>query len=237
MEPARIIAVGNLKGGTGKSTLCLNLACALTEAGKPAAVIDTDPQGTCAIWTARRRLPAQVIRLPIRNLAGAGEWLGAIAEHSREFERIFIDLPAVVSPALAAAFLIADLILIPTGPSALELEATRRTLKHVEIARKERAASRPGVLIVPTRIERGLFGRSRRLERLAQLGELVAPPLHHDVAHQDAFLESDWIGGYAPRSRAHKDLLMILEAAEELLAGTASADEPVEDARLVEENA
>ena len=46
---SRIIAVGNLKGGTGKSTVAVNLACRLAER-QSVTLIDADPQGTAAAW-------------------------------------------------------------------------------------------------------------------------------------------------------------------------------------------
>jgi energy-coupling factor transporter ATP-binding protein EcfA2 len=46
----RIIAFITQKGGSGKSTLCTNLAVAATEAGENVLLVDLDDQGTTAEW-------------------------------------------------------------------------------------------------------------------------------------------------------------------------------------------
>jgi hypothetical protein len=60
-----VIAIGNLKGGTGKSTIAVNLACALVEGGDTVILVDADGQGTATDWHAGRNLPLAVESLPL----------------------------------------------------------------------------------------------------------------------------------------------------------------------------
>ena len=46
-----ILAVGNLKGGVGKTTLALNLAIARANAGRDVLLIDGDEQHTAVTFT------------------------------------------------------------------------------------------------------------------------------------------------------------------------------------------
>ena len=50
MSILKIIALLNEKGGSGKSTLSINIATALHRRGEKVVLIDADPQGTARDW-------------------------------------------------------------------------------------------------------------------------------------------------------------------------------------------
>jgi len=124
----RVVVVGNLKGGSGKSTLVMNLAGALAERGRQVAILDCDPQGTATSWGDRGGT-VRVRYEPLKNLNGAGGWLATASAMRREVDVLILDLPAVVAPAMGAAFMIADVILIPVAPQAVDIEGEKSWVK------------------------------------------------------------------------------------------------------------
>lgn len=144
----KTIAIISQKGGAGKTTLALHLAVAAEQAGRPAAVIDLDPQASATGWGDHRAKdkPAVASAQPARldqvldaaRQAGAALALIDTAPHSE-------------NAALAAARA-ADLILIPCRPAILDLRAINST---IDLAR---LAGRPAVVVLNSVPPRGSLG-------------------------------------------------------------------------------
>jgi chromosome partitioning protein len=215
--PGHLLMVANLKGGTGKSTVSVNLACALAERGRRTVVVDNDPQGTAASWAGRGRLPVACVHRPLGSFAQLEPWINGVQALRARHDVVLVDLPASMAPALGASLLMATVVLVPTSPSEIDLEATQRVLVHVQRARESRMDHPPAVLVVPNRViplERGLTGFMERLERL---GERVTPPLRQSVGFDLAFERGEWIGSLRPGSAAHQEVLALAELVEERL--------------------
>ena len=48
--PGQVITVAQQKGGSGKTTVSVNLAVAFAQMGRKVAVIDSDAQGSLGRW-------------------------------------------------------------------------------------------------------------------------------------------------------------------------------------------
>jgi chromosome partitioning protein len=122
--PAKIIAVANQKGGSGKTTVSMQLAGAIARRGNKVLVVDADPQGTATRWAASAEdehpFPASVVGLSAANEKVHRE----VKKFIDDYHYIIIDCPpAADSPVPQSALLIADLVLVPIIPSPLDMWA------------------------------------------------------------------------------------------------------------------
>ena len=130
------LIVGSLKGGVGKTTVAVNLACALADGAKTVVLVDLDAQGTATEWIEPGHLPITGQGLPLENTGGIRRWVESEQGVKRLVEQVLsvdadigiIDLPPHLSAIVAAALTLADLVIIPCGASVADVSATAKTL-------------------------------------------------------------------------------------------------------------
>ena len=120
----KIIAVAQVKGGSGRSTLATTLAGELSKRGDT-VLIDCDmPQGTSASWYAMRLEAGRTGKL---HLDTADSHLDAMQKtelHTGKTQFIVLDGPPRIAELTRAMVLLADLVLVPAGASMADLWAT-----------------------------------------------------------------------------------------------------------------
>ncbi len=212
---ARIIAVGNLKGGVGKSTVAVNLACELAGSNRRVVLIDADAQGTASYWLARGDFPITAEHLVIDSTRQIDRWIDRV--HSIRGDYIVIDCPPHVGAAFEGAVDVAHLVLIPVSGSGADLVATNPALHLVAQARKRRRGY-PRVLLVPSRVDfRTAAGRTLSAA-LRRFKEPVGPEIRQLTSFVLAFGAGKWIGAYAPTSPAYEDIAALAASVRRHLA-------------------
>ncbi len=127
----KVIALLNEKGGSGKSTVAINLACALHRAGRRVVLIDADPQGTARDW--REASPVGVDLPPVVVLDRPELLLSSIKTLAADFA--VIDTPAKAEKMSANVVRIAHVAIIPVQPSAADVWASAAAVKLIQSKR------------------------------------------------------------------------------------------------------
>ncbi len=132
-----ILAVGNIKGGVGKTTLAVNIAVALVQRGRDVLLIDGDEQASAATFAQIRtgagfttvQLQGAAIRQQVRPLAD-------------KYDEIVIDVGGRDTGSLRAALAAADAILVPFQPRSVDLWTGEKIAALVQEAREVNEALR-----------------------------------------------------------------------------------------------
>jgi len=121
----------NPKGGSGKTTLTTNLASYFAANAVPTAVMDYDPQGSTLNWLRLRG--AQAPRIHGANAAPQRTQLRSVQMHVPPgTQQLIIDAPAGASGLLLQDMLArTDSIIIPVGPSSIDIHATANFIRDL----------------------------------------------------------------------------------------------------------
>nr|WP_065711767.1 ParA family protein [Picosynechococcus sp. PCC 7117]ANV88867.1 chromosome partitioning protein ParA [Picosynechococcus sp. PCC 7117] len=114
------ITVAGFKGGVGKTTTAIHLACFFSTLGDT-LLVDGDPNHSATGWAKRGSLPFKVV-----DLMAAGRY-------SRDFDHVIIDTAARPDKEeLEALSDGCDLLVLPTSPDALAIDALLQTVDLLE---------------------------------------------------------------------------------------------------------
>ncbi len=131
-----ILAVGNVKGGVGKTTLAVNIAIALTRSGREVLLIDGDEQGTALAFTElRNAAKADSPGYTAVALHGANI-RSQVRQLTPKYADIVIDVGGRDTGSLRAALTVADVVLVPVKPRSFDLWGVDQTADLVHEARE-----------------------------------------------------------------------------------------------------
>ncbi|WP_176758499.1 ParA family protein [Limimonas halophila] len=202
--------MANLKGGTGKTTVAVNVAGALARR-HDVVLVDADPQQAATAWTrgADNRVRARRHVMESGGEGGDGasdagcrRWIEAVRGAAHSADYVVVDLPPRLSAVVAAAFALAEVVIVPVTPGGAEMRATRRTTAMIARARAARDGSRPDCILVPNRVDRRTAVGRALDSHLRELGEAVGPVLRQRAVHMSSFDAGAWVGAHAPDSEA-----------------------------------
>jgi len=202
------IAVANQKGGTGKTTLTVNLAAGFQRRGKT-VLLDADPQGSARDWV---RIGGTESDLPPLHEVAADEVRARIAQFAAASRFVLVDCPPhLQSVALGQVLGAVDLMLIPVQPSPLDLWASVDMAAAIKDARSGNPRLR-AYMVLNQLDSRNALSRSMQ----QALAEFDVPALANGLTRRAAFrsaaLEGRSVYGLGSRgASAVRDLEAIIK--------------------------
>ncbi|MFM9928279.1 ParA family protein [Variovorax sp. H27-G14] len=124
------------KGGAGKTTAALILACELAR-GAPVTVIDADPNHPIKSWAGAAEAP----NLTVIADADEENILERIEEAAALTPFVVVDLEGTAAKIVLLAVSQADLVIVPTQGSQLDAEQASRALRVIK--QQEKMSRRP----------------------------------------------------------------------------------------------
>jgi chromosome partitioning protein len=170
----KILTIANRKGGAGKSTCAAHLAVEAVKNNLKTILIDMDPQKTLEMWWKKREdaLPALVDATP-DNLPQVLDKL------SHSFDLCIIDTPGDTSMNAIVSIKSADIVIIPSKPTAPDLAAIGRTISIVEENKKR-------FIFVITQITTRTKAAIQAASVLSQFGALAPASISNRISYANA---------------------------------------------------
>jgi chromosome partitioning protein len=164
------IVVLNPKGGSGKTTIAINLASYYASCQQKPVLMDFDPQGSSVRWVKKR----QQAQPPIHVIAAFEN----DARTTRAFQmrvppattHVILDTPAALdSPKMPDITRDADKVIVPVLPSDIDIHACSRCIRDLLLVAKiRREDDRIGV--VANRVRRNTLTYQSLIRFLQTLG-------------------------------------------------------------------
>ena len=193
-----ITVVGNLKGGSGKSTVAFNLSVWLAVHGERISAYDLDPQRTL---TDVAEVRSEEGFTPLFSLHYGGvDLLDDIARHAGE---VIVDIGTADMDSLKGVLALADRVVVPVPPSQADIWSTQRFLGLID---RSATNKKPEVCVFVNRADthHSVRESDEAEEALAQLDgiRLIRNRLFQRTAYRRSFSEGLGVFEQEPSSKA-----------------------------------
>lgn len=185
MNGSKLVALVSQKGGSGKTTVTMQLAAGLILRGYRVAIGDLDPQESASRWAEsapdEAPFPGQVLRVG----GNAEEMARALRPVARQVDFVILDCPpSIEHPNTTSALDLCDLAIVPVVPGPTDLWSTRAIEKLI-LHRMETRRGLRGALL-PNRVMR----TSLATDVLEVMRDFSLPVLAAALSQRSAFAQS-----------------------------------------------
>ena len=200
-----LTVVGNLKGGTGKSTVAFNLAVWLAHDKTGVMAFDLDPQCTlvdvCDVRLEDGYEPTFEVSTSLAELE-------ARVNDPRRKKPIIVDMSVGNMPAMEKAISLANRVLIPIQPSQADIWSTQRFLKIVNnnINKKRKTEVLGFLNRSDTHIGVRETAEAEQALKMMQGIKALGIRLHQRTAYRRSFSEGLAVFELDPMGKASKEM-------------------------------
>ncbi|AYH43374.1 ParA family partition ATPase [Azoarcus sp. DN11] len=189
MNGSKVIALLSQKGGSGKTTVTMQLAAALVLRGYRVAVADLDPQESATRWAESAPADAPFPARMLRPLGDTEEIRQTLWPATREVDFILFDCPpSIEHPHTVSALELCDFAIVPVVPSPTDLWSTRAIekviLNRIGSGQLQRAA------LLPNRVMRTALAA----DVLEVMRDFSLPVLDAALSQRSAYAQSAVMG-------------------------------------------
>lgn len=180
----KCITVGGTKGGTGKTTIAINLSVALTIRGYKILIIDADEQCSALSWRGLRKddsisaisLTQPTIHKDINNIGN-------------NFDIVIIDVGGSDSNVLRSAITAAHLLLIPFKAGQFDVWAVGDTLKILQEAESFGIKPKAKIILNQVTPNTVMFREAKKV-----IAEMPVPGMDAYICNRQVFIKSALTG-------------------------------------------
>ncbi len=204
-----ILALAGQKGGVGKSTVAISIAAELVTRKRKVLLVDADPQGTSRTWGE----VASEGGHPLPTIVAMGATMHRPDQLPRVaggYDHVVIDCPPRHGEIQRSALMVADVVLLPCGPSAADAWALASSVELVTEARSLRPELVAFIVITRKQVNTAISKGARDV--LAQSGvPVAATELGYRVAFAEALGAGLGATTYAPKDAAATEVRALVD--------------------------
>ncbi len=211
-----IIACLGMKGGSGKTTLAINLACGLAANPKNRVLLlDSDEQASAIRWNEER--PENRPKVEMIHMPEADQLKNQFTELSEQFSWIVIDGSPRMDHLSTVTMGITDLVFIPVQPSPLDIWATEQLIDRIQMVLKIRPNFRAAFVL--NRYNPTTLIAQSAAEALKTLAlPVLNATMGQRVAYGEAITQGLSVLEYSD-TRAAAEMTSIMDALEQMKNG------------------
>lgn len=192
------------KGGSGKSTASRNVAVELVHRGRRVALLDGDPQGSTLTWDTVRAEGGHTASGMF--VAGSGANVASqVAELASDYDDVVIDCPGRLGAVQRAAYMVADVVILPCQPTPDDIWALSESVELVQQAQTLRPELL-AVVMVSRKVPNTTLGREIR-SVLTETGlPVLSAVVGQRTAYPSAGAEGRGVTEYQPSGPAASEI-------------------------------